>query len=48
MKWVTCEKIKGDRVAAGEGLRYVASGFGAFGLSDNEILDREFVVYDAL
>jgi hypothetical protein len=33
---------------AGEGLRWVASGFGALGLTDHEILDREFIVYDAL
>jgi hypothetical protein len=34
--------------AAGEGLRWIAAGFGALGLSDHEILKREFVVYDAL
>lgn len=33
---------------AGEGLRWVAFGFSALGLSDQEILNREFVVYDAL
>jgi len=33
---------------AGEGLRWIASGFGALGFSDHEILEREFVVYDAL
>jgi hypothetical protein len=33
---------------AGEGLRWVAHGFSALGLSDREILEREFVVYDAL
>jgi hypothetical protein len=33
---------------AGEGLRWVAFGFSALGLSDHEILVREFVVYDAL
>jgi hypothetical protein len=33
---------------AGEGLRWVAHGFSDLGLSDHEILDREFVVYDAL
>ena len=33
---------------AGEGLRWVAFGFSALGLSDHEILEREFVVYDAL
>lgn len=32
---------------AGEGLRWVAFGFSALGLSDQEILKREFVVYDA-
>jgi hypothetical protein len=34
--------------SAGEGLRWIAGGFGALGLTDHEILDREFVVYDAL
>lgn len=33
---------------AGEGLRWVAHGFSALGLSDREILAREFIVYDAL
>jgi hypothetical protein len=33
---------------AGEGLRWVAHGFSGLGLSDHEILDREFIVYDAL
>ena len=33
---------------AGEGLRWVAFGFSALGLSDHEILQREFIVYDAL
>jgi len=33
---------------AGEGLRWIAGGFGTLGLSDHEILEREFVVYDAL
>ena len=33
---------------AGEGLRWVAHGFSALGLSDHQILEREFVVYDAL
>ncbi len=33
---------------AGEGLRWVAHGFSALGLSDEEVLAREFVVYDAL
>jgi hypothetical protein len=34
--------------AAGEGLRWIAAGFGALELTDHEILDREFIVYDAL
>jgi hypothetical protein len=33
---------------AGEGLRWIAHGFSALGLSDHEILSREFIVYDAL
>ena len=33
---------------AEEGLRSVAVGFGALGLTDHEILEREFIVYDAL
>lgn len=33
---------------AGEGLRWVAHGFSALGLTDHEVLQREFVVYDAL
>ena len=33
---------------AGEGLRWIAHGFSELGLSDDKILDREFVVYDAL
>jgi hypothetical protein len=33
---------------AGEGLRWIAHGFSALGLSDHEILENEFVVYDAL
>jgi hypothetical protein len=37
-----------DPHPAGEGLRWIAGGFGALGLSDHEILGREFVVYDAL
>lgn len=32
----------------GEGLRWIAHGFSQLGLSDHEILSREFVVYDAL
>jgi hypothetical protein len=33
---------------AGEGLRWIASGFGAHDLSDHQMLEREFNVYDAL
>jgi len=33
---------------AGEGLRWIAHGFSTLGLSDHEILSREFIVYDAL
>jgi len=33
---------------AGEGLRWIAHGFSALGLSDHDILSREFSVYDAL
>ena len=33
---------------AGEGLRWIAQGFSALGLSDRDILSREFIVYDAL
>ncbi|MEK7754831.1 MAG: chromate resistance protein ChrB domain-containing protein [Acidobacteriota bacterium] len=33
---------------AGEGLRWIAQGFSALGLTDHEILEREFIVYDAL
>jgi hypothetical protein len=33
---------------AGEGLRWIASGFGALGLTDHQILAREFILYDAL
>ena len=32
----------------GEGLRWIAHGFSALGLSDHEILNSEFIVYDAL
>ena len=34
--------------AAGEGLRWIAQGFASLGLTDHEILEREFIVYDAL
>jgi hypothetical protein len=37
-----------DPHRAGEGLRWIARGFSALGLSDPEILEGEFVVYDAL
>ena len=33
---------------AGEGLRWIAHGFSALGLSDHEILEKELIVYDAL
>jgi len=33
---------------AGEGLRWIAHGFSRLGLTDQELLDREFIVYDAL
>ena len=33
---------------AGEGLRWIAHGFSRLGLGDHEILDREFIIYDAL
>jgi hypothetical protein len=32
---------------AGEGLRWIAHGFSKLGISDHEILKREFAVYDA-
>ncbi len=38
----------GNPHPAGEGLRWIAHGFSALGSSDHEILDREFIVYDAL
>ena len=37
-----------DPHPAGEGLRWIAGGFGRLGLTDHEILEREFIVYDAL
>jgi hypothetical protein len=37
-----------DPHPAGEGLRWIAHGFSALGLTDHEILAREFVLYDAL
>jgi hypothetical protein len=33
---------------AGGGLRWVAFGFNALDLDDPEILEQEFIVYDAL
>jgi hypothetical protein len=33
---------------AGEGLRWIAHGFSRLGLTDPELLDREFILYDAL
>jgi len=32
---------------AGEGLRWIAHGFSKLGWSDHEILEKEFIVYDA-
>jgi len=40
--------IPTDPHPAGEGLRWIAHGFQHTWLSDHEILDREFIVYDAL
>ena len=34
--------------SAGEGLRWIAHGFSALGLTDHQILEREAIVYDAL
>jgi hypothetical protein len=33
---------------SGEGLRWIAAGFGQLGLTDHQILEQEFPVYDAL
>ena len=33
---------------AGEGLRWIAHGFSKLDLSDHDLLDREFILYDAL
>jgi hypothetical protein len=33
---------------AGEGLRWIAHGFSKLNLSDHDLLDREFIIYDAL
>jgi hypothetical protein len=37
-----------DPHPAGEGLRWIAHGFSALGFSDQELLEREFPLYDAL
>lgn len=38
----------GNSHPAGEGLRWIGHGFSALGLSDHEILEKKFIVYDAL
>jgi hypothetical protein len=38
----------GNPHPAGEGLGWIARGFSELGLSDHQILEREFVIYDAL
>lgn len=38
----------GNPHPAGEGLRWIGHGFSARGLSDHEILEKEFIVSDAL
>ena len=47
---VRAADVKGqEHVAAeGAGLRYIAEGFAAMGLPDEERLARQFPVYDAL
>jgi hypothetical protein len=42
------DSLPADPHPAGEGLRWIAHGFSALGYSDSEILEREFIVYDAL
>ena len=42
------DSIPSNPHPAGEGLRWIAFGFSALGLSDEEILRKEFIVYDAL
>ena len=37
-----------DPHPAGEGLRWIAHGFSALGLTDHQILEQESIVYDAL
>jgi hypothetical protein len=34
--------------SGGEGLRWIAHGFSKLNLSDHDLLDREFIIYDAL
>jgi hypothetical protein len=45
---LNCRQIGLFRRRAGERLLWIAHGFSALGLSDHEILDREFVLYHAL
>lgn len=47
---VRAADVKGEENAApeGVGLRFIAEGFAAMGLSDEERLARQFPVYDAL
>jgi hypothetical protein len=40
--------LTADSHPAGRGSRLIAVGFGALGLNDHEILEYEFIVYDAL
>jgi hypothetical protein len=44
----TADSHPGQTHPAGEGLRWIAHGFSRLGLTDHEILEREFIVYDAL
>jgi len=54
MKWITRENVKVDHSrptnphAAGEELPWIAHGSSTLGLSDHDLLDREFILYDAL
>jgi hypothetical protein len=47
---VRAADVKGQEAAApeGTGLRSIAQGFAAMGLSDEERLTRQFPMYDAL
>jgi hypothetical protein len=47
---VRAADVKGQELAAAEGagLRAIAQGFAALGLSDDELLSRQFPIYDAL